>query len=520
MVRIKSIPIKFTGELTYGGASGKRRRYGLGGERTPVSTFDDLPNELKRVIFSYAIVDSGTYFRMQGVPIFKLPSAASIRLNGDPSDGSFFFTGLVRMQIVQPNGSSIVVGRRCEPGYERRLYPGATVYLHREDLRQQRLWYGYGKAVAGCGDSNPIAIALDSANWECVSGGSRSCRVSEGNGHAEEEDRARNQVIRTIQKSNCRTHTFFLGLVSQKLYPQDPKLYEVSRKSVIDLCEDGDGSSSGEETRSYDEGTYQLERLARYDGGYFESQENPDCGCESSDSDSDYEEEEEEGGDIDLADYDESDRLYFERRRIRDGRLFGYVPPRRVPDVTPFVRWTRRVCNSHLKSDGVTTLEPISWRISVNPNWASTRNSKYIQPDAWSSTVLGMRHCFLDEAQSQIDDLWENEWTTWESKDDGVYHPHLNLMQHYHVGIVPAYIPQPSFVELSSVKCRVVIPLIDSKLDLDFMNDFYVDEYLRGIDYLTVSHYTLERGLKRTARLVKDMNFDESIISDPDTLYI
>lgn len=481
MPRTKSTPTRRVTPKRIG--EGRKRRHAL------VPWWSNLPNELRRIILGYAVVDAGTYFKCLDSSI-------------DTTDGSFFHTGRIRVRTIYPDGTITILSySRNDDSYRRSLQPGVRVFRHAEDLRQCKLWECYVKSLVGT-RTCAIASLLDSTSWEPPCSWNQSCRLRESRTNEAKTYRSENQVIGTITQSNCKTHTFYLGLVCEKLLPKEPWLYA---RPVRDLF--GPNSSiygircgQGNPIRLTHEETHGMV--------YWKDCSQDSEGSVSSDEeDSEYESEyDSDTGEkiesIRLADYDESDRLYFLGRR--EPILDRVVKQRVCPKFKK-----QRVPNAHLKSDdGTTIFEPLSWRLSVNPKWRSIHCSNYEQLEGETSMVIGRRHEFLEDIEPVIGHLWENEWTAWDDTRPGTFEPPTNLEQYYHVGIVDAYEPQPSFVELSKNPCMVVVPLMDA---LAFENE---------TEELQMSHYTLDRGLKSPARYLDDIDFQEAIVDDADALYI
>lgn len=485
-----------------------RSRMGGLGEESLDSGWSILPLELRRIILGYVQVGVGTYFSLLSEHI-------------DKSTGSFYNTGCIRVRLTEGFCSII---KECLPqvggqvgGYRRGVRPGIRIYTNETDLRQYRLWLSYGRSMSG-NSRGPVATGLDSARWEPASPWDQSCRLHEDRIKKAAEDRARDQIVSTITESHCETHSFYIGLITQKIFPEIPELYDGEKFSKWreDISEDEIGYTTGSRVRSFDEHTYRLEQLEK---SREERQESESLSEYEEDSEYDTEYDPRTGEEIEsisLAKYDEHDRLYFERRphtsatdRISSclTRVSAFFRNR----VKPFSGYVHRIANAHLKSiDGSTILEPISWRMSINPKWRCTSNSRYNPLDPEEEiVVIGNRYHILFDVEPDISGMYENQWTTWGDKTRLTHSADINLFQYYHVGIVDAYFPQPGFVDLiKEHKYSVLIPLLDA-------HDFYFTP-----PRLMMSHYSLHKGLNRKATLITGIDLEHTVIADPDGLYV
>lgn len=462
MVRIKSIPRKHP---------------------SYISNDHPLPHEIRRLIFEFAPTDVDTFFICLGRHVDKSPDV-----------DSYFNTGCIRYKLVGRDGYTEF--GKYNPAYGtdiRGIRPGVRVYKYAEDIRARALWNCYDKSVSG---TRPgiIAQALDTASWSSAGEWDQSRRLYANTCRENEKDRAENQIVGTIQESNCKTHTFRLGLVNREIYPKTPEPYGQRSLCCPNYGKPWGGCSTGVGFQSFDERTYNLERQSRFE----DTSSGPFSGFET---DSEYESEYdgstgEKIESIRLADYDDEDRLY-----VRQSSHITCFSP---------LLFEPRIANAHLKnSDGVTVLEPLSWRISINPRWRSTHTSRYVQPSGGCSLVIGRRHEFLSDVETPLGGLWESEYTCWDDFSRDTVDTGISLMQYYHMGIVPAYKPQPSYTDLAfNNPCCVVIPLME------------IECFTHHGQQLGIAHYTLIGGLKVVAQLVEDIDFEDSIVENPDALYI
>lgn len=472
MVRVKSTP----------------RRHPKYGQVSLFSNWDRLPYDVRRLVFEYTIPDVDTFFNGLDQPISRW----------DPY--GFYYTGAIRFKLVDQQGR-ITYGNALDDDIDQgSLQPGVRVERHLGDLRQRALWRSYGKIVFGS-KSLAIAKALDSASWESSNAGDQSSRLNKNPSGEEAENRAKNQAVRTISQSDCSTHTFYVGLVGEKIFPTEPLLYRTTRHFELcdDSSEDGEGCDEGDSVRSTYGRTHEMEQCETKGGSSTESFSGYETDSEySSEYDSSTGEKIKS---IRLADYDELDRLFYRRTT------------RRVPRPYDGKRdYKPRLANAHLKNDdGVTIYRPISWRLSINPTWKSKHNSGHTQLWGDESMVIGRRHRFVDdELDDAIADMWEDGWTTWDDVDkESIVCPNVSLFQFYHIGIVDAFVKEPSFVDLCFDPNQVVIPLLE-EADIGTENG----------GTLFVSHYTLYSGLKCKALPVPDIDVNESIVDDQDVLYI
>ena len=461
MVRTKPIPRKYPRDFSTKNTSGM-----------------SLPMDVRRLIFEFAPPDIDTFFQCMWKPI-------------DRSDrGCFFNTGQIRYKFVFTSGH--VLYGFIEPSKSIPKYDECTVYAYASDKQQARLFRTYERSLFG---SRPCFIGkmLDAARWEPMVGWHKSKRFSENIQREDEKIRAKNQVIRRLQTSNCETHSFHIGFISQKIYPDEPEKYIRGDIRTSYFSKLGIRFPSGSGISEINERTLDL------DAGY-SSDYATQTSLSGYETDSEYESEyDERTGEkiesIRLADYDEEDKLYFKKPttvRIK----WGNSPGKRIP-------------NKHLKnSRNETIFEPLSWRLSVNPCWRSSRTGEFIPPHEDDSMVIGQRHEFFGDV-SELVHLWENKWVPWyreESVDPGI-----ELMQHYHIGIEKAFRPQNSFVDLVEYnRNNAVIPLLEIE---ESENE---DDEPR----LMISHYTLVHGLKSMAVPTDDFFVGDGLVQHPDSFYI
>ena len=477
MVRTKQTPRRIIPFLL---SACLQRRRGLIPRRPVFDLWGKLPKDIRALICTYSPMPVELYFL-----------ALDSRIESYDND-SFFNTGTIRVRLDDGHKPTI----RRFLGSDQSSIPKSTnnvkVYVHSGDLEQFRLWNAYSASLIGT-SSCTVAKELEAAYWKPVCEWGQSCRLQPDREEKDKEYRAENQVIRTLMPSNCTTHTFCLGLIGEKLFPDQEDLYERPEDTIC--CEDsseyGERCRSRNRIRCYDEETYRMERRAKYDSDYTSSEE------EESAYESEYDSTTGEKIDsIRLADYDQEGKLCYKKpgqyKNISDRK--------------------QKFPNGHLKSiDGTTIIEPLSWRISINPKWRCIHDSQYRRVEHDEGMVIGRRHNFMHEVEPVISNLWEDEWTCWDDFQPGTIEAPVNLAQFYHMGIVKAYVPQPSFVELSAFKSDVVLPLLDA---------YYLDKDDDETDLLQISHYSLFKGLKRAAVYIEHVDLANTIVADADALYI
>jgi len=463
------------------------------------SGIERLPYDVRGLLFQYYVPDADSYFRWLGYRINRY-DAGGYYNNRLYSDG-FYHTGYVRFKVVFPDGE--VEYRRGAPEdetYKRSLQPGIRVFQHAGDLRQRRMWVSYGKAVIGNG-AGTFAQALDCSSGRWKIAGQKYCRFYKNPYSDEQRERAENQGVRTLSVSDCTTHTFQLGFVSRRLYPQHISMYE--SVNYDQCCYDLDGDEEGSDERP--EVHVSNGRTEGTDG-----QSDPDSDDTEPYSDSEESEEsieecdgclgEEDEGSI-VPEYDGCDRLYFRGPVFREKQFYQ--------DDDKY--YNQRTPNAHLKSSsGTTIFEPLSWRLSIIPKWRTTHKSEYGTLCGHHGVVIGRRYSHLAELYQAISHYDEDQFTVWYDNSPSTVAPHIANVQYYHIGIVPAFVPQPSFAKLSKNPLNVILPLLEPRPVV----------YHGRLKPIQISPYTLKNGLKRKAVRAYPVRQFQSILAYPDIRYV
>lgn len=443
----------------------------------------DLPQELKRLVLDFLAVDEDVYFACLGQPIDK------------SSKEAFFYTGRVRYKFVFPTNEVVYSSYQDVPRFYyggvpsgvqafKRVSPEVRVFRHERDFRQLSTWRAYERSLIG-GRPSCIGKVFDKLAWKSSPDwiGSRRFVGDAGTNITREAHRTRAESQRSaiVAIKDCTTHMYYMSLVCETDPTSPPVLY-----GRLPLTTSSAPSHFREGGISYDEHTYLME-LREKQWDEFGSEQSLQGYEEDSEYESEYDETTgEKIESIDIARYDRADRLHFNRALIA----------RSTPPLRPRIK--KRVANAHLKNDqGETILSPLSWCMSVNPKWRSSYRSRYVQPVEDEPLIVGRSRFEVDDATNLLGDIWESEWTEWRDHSDDSIRSDINLFQYYHVGIKPAYVPQPSFSALSnSNESCILLPLLEGV-------------YTEGERALDVVHYSLERGLARSV-----MNYFNERIED------